>query len=90
MMIGKPLEAALKEEICIDIVVLNFHLQSEVFVGPDRFVVRDVFPASLSGGSITIKMGKSTRSRLDVSASLGLLQYWCVCSFFSSLILKKV
>ena len=31
-------------------------------------------------------MGKSTCSRLDVSASLGIVQYWCVCS---TPILKK-
>ena len=35
----------------------------------------------LVGGSVdTVKMGKRTQCSLDVSASLGLLQYWRVCS----------
>ena len=45
----------------------------EFYVGPDRFVVRNVFLSVLFGGSlVTIKMGRSTRSRLDVSAFSGL------------------
>ena len=36
------------------------------------------FSVSFGGSIVTISVGKSTRSRLDVSASLGLLQYWCV------------
>ena len=43
-----------------------------------------IFFQCLFGRSIaTIKMGKSTRSRLDASASLSLLQYWCVCSLLA-------
>ena len=48
------------------------------YIGLDRFVVHNVFLSVFFGGSIaTIKMGKSTRFRLDVSASLSLLQYVC-------------
>ena len=36
------------------------------------------FSVSFDGFIVTISVDKSTRSRLDVSASLGLLQYWCV------------
>ena len=37
------------------------------------------FQCLLGGSIVEIKMGESTRSRPDVSASLGLLQYWRVC-----------
>ena len=35
------------------------------------------FSVSFDGSIVTISMDKSTRFRLDISASLGLLQYWC-------------
>ena len=36
------------------------------------------FSVSFDGYIVTISMNRSTRFRLDVSTTLGLLQYWCV------------
>ena len=59
-----------------------------VVVGLDRFIVRDVFlSVFLMDLLLQYKMGRSTRSRLDVSASLDFLQYWCVLCFFYILII---
>ena len=50
-------------------------------MAPGRCIVRDVFlSVFLVGLLLQYRMGRSTCSRLDISASLGLLQYWCVCS----------
>ena len=49
-------------------------------VGPHASLSVMYSQCLLRGSTVTIKMGKSTCSRLDVSASLGLLQYWRVCS----------
>ena len=47
----------------------------------NRFVVHDVLlSVFLVDLLLQYKMGRSTHSSLDVSASLGLLQYWCVCA----------
>ena len=46
--------------------VLYGDVSQQFYVGPDRFVVRDVFLSVFYGGSIvTIKMGKSTRTCPD-------------------------
>ena len=52
-------------------------ISQQFYVGPDCLVVRDVhvFLSFFGGSIVTIKMGKSTRSRLEVSTSLGVLQY---------------
>ena len=49
----------------------------QFYVGPDRFVVREVFLGVLNfdGYITTISMSRSTRFRLDVSAISGILQY---------------
>ena len=59
--------------------------QTLFYVGLDRFIVHDVFlSVFLVDLLLQIRMGRSTRSRLDVSASLGLFQYWCVCSYINN------
>ena len=40
----------------------------QFYVGPERFVVCDVFSASFDGFFVTVSMDRSTRFRLDVSA----------------------
>ena len=62
-------------------------VNQQFYVGPDRFVVRDVFLSVFDGSIVTISMDRSTRFCLDVSASLGLVQYRCV--LHHTLILKK-
>ena len=48
---------------------------TEFYVGPDRFVVRDVFLGVFEGSIVTISMDRSTRFCVDISATLGLLKY---------------
>ena len=52
-------------------------VNQQFYVGPDHFVVHDVFRFSVSfdGSIVTISMDRSTCFCLDVSATLGLLQY---------------
>ena len=54
------------------VVVLYRAVNQLFYVGPDCFVVRDVFLSVFDGSIVTITMGRSTQSRLDVSTSLGL------------------
>ena len=77
--------------------VLYRDVSQQFFIGPDRFVICDIFPVSFRWIYCYNKMGKSTCSCLDVSACLGLLQYWhvylwntrvCMCGAHTP-ILKK-
>ena len=52
----------------------------QFYVGPDRFVVHDVLSVSFDAYIVTISMDRSTHFYLDVSATLGLLQYQCSVS----------
>ena len=47
-------------------------ISQQFYVGPDRFVIRTVFLSVFGGSIVTVKMGKSTRSHLDVLALLGI------------------
>ena len=60
--------------------VLYGDVSRQFYVGLDCFVVRDVFlSVFLVDLLLQLRWATSTRSRLDFSASLGLLQYWHVC-----------
>ena len=62
-----------RRPLAVSVVVLHRALNQLCYVGPDRFVIRDVFLRVFVGSIVTIKMGRSTRFRLDVSTSLDLL-----------------
>ena len=57
-------------------VVVHYKAVNQLFdVGPDRFVVHDVFLSVFGGSTVTLKMGmEHTFLSGDVSTSLGLLQ----------------
>ena len=56
-------------------VVVHYRAVNQLFYdGLDRFVVRDVFLSVLGGSIVTVKMGRSTCSHLEVLTSLGLPQ----------------